>query len=101
MLLRVVDVVAMTVTDGLASIVPMSTSGAGAGTGPHLLAPFGFLLILLLVGAVGYAFVQSNRDGDASPKHRSDPALETLRRRYATGEIDEEEFRTRREQLVR
>jgi putative membrane protein len=65
-----------------------------------MFAPFGFLLVVLLVGTVGYFVLKSTRSGtDAGTK--ADQALETLRRRYANGDIDDEEFQTRRERLVR
>jgi len=34
-----------------------------------------------------------------TPGQRRDPALEELRRRYAAGDIDQEEFRTRKADL--
>ncbi|MFA9517925.1 SHOCT domain-containing protein [Halopenitus sp. H-Gu1] len=66
-----------------------------------MFAPFGFLLVLLLVGALGYLVFRSTRSGTESSKTGTDQALETLRRRYANGEIDDEEFQTRKERLMR
>lgn len=93
----------MVVNTGLASVVPLSTGGhqAGAMGGPFVFAPFGFLLIFLLVGVVGYAVFKPTSGGSDTSETRTDRALETLRRRYANGEIDEEEFQTRKERLVR
>lgn len=94
----------MTLITEIASIVPLSGSGshaAGAMGGPFVFAPFGFLLMLLLVGAVGYLVLRSTRqDAAAAGDPETDSALETLRRRYATGEIDTEEFQTRKERLL-
>lgn len=60
-----------------------------------MFAPFGFLLLGSLAGAIGYMGVKFGRNGrtetaDTEP----DQALETLRRRYANGDIDEETFET-------
>lgn len=88
---------------GLASVVPLTAGGQEAGFvgGAHMFAPFGFLLVLLLVGTVGYFVVKSTQSGNNSSEARGDQALETLRRRYANGDIDEEEFNKRRESLRR
>ena len=96
-------VVAMALNTGLASLVPLTAGshGAGAMGGPFMFAPLGFLLVLLLVGAVGYIVLKSTRSGTDASETRADRALETLRRRYANGEIDDEEFQMRKERLVR
>lgn len=93
----------MALNTGLASLVPLTAGshGAGAMGGPFMFAPFGFFLILLLVGAVGYLVLNSTRNGTDASETKADQALETLRRRYANGEIDDEEFQTRKERLVR
>ncbi|MEF8825945.1 MAG: SHOCT domain-containing protein [Halapricum sp.] len=93
----------MALNTGLASLGPMSAGSHGAGVmgGPFLFAPFGFLLILLLVGTVGYLVFKSTRSGTDTAETKADQALETLRRRYANGEIDDEEFQARKERLVR
>lgn len=67
--------------------------------GPFMFAPF--LLFFLLVGTVGYIAFKATRGASDSPETKTDQALETLRRRYANGDIDEEEFQTRKERLVR
>lgn len=90
----------MALNMGLASLVPLTAGshGAGAMGGPFMFAPFGFLL---LVGAVGYLVLKSTRSGTDAAETKADQALETLRRRYANGEIGDEEFQTRKERLVR
>lgn len=93
----------MALNTGLASLVPLTagTHQGGAIGGPFWFAPFGFLLVLLLVGAVGYLVIKSTRSESDSSEAKADQALATLRRRYANGEIDEEEFQTRKERLLR
>lgn len=69
---------------------------------PFLFAPFGFLLMVLLAGAIGYLGYKLARNGSTdTTESEADQALETLRHRFATGEIDEEEFQERKERLVR
>lgn len=54
----------------------------------------GTLLVVLLIYAVA-------RGTGGSPAHQPEPdALETLRRRYAKGEIDEAEYLRRRDALI-
>ena len=93
----------MALNTGLASLVPLTAGSHGAGAigGPFMFAPFGFLLVLLLVGTVGYLVFKSTRSGTDASETSADKALETLRRRYANGEIDDEEFQMRKERLVR
>jgi putative membrane protein len=52
----------------------------------------GGLLAIVLLPFLGLLLVRRGDDG-------GDTALERLRERYAAGEIDEEEFRRRRETL--
>ena len=54
------------------------------------------LIILIALGLIIYAF-WNPKDGGFPSKEKS--ALEILRDRYAKGEIDEEEFRRRKETL--
>lgn len=93
----------MALTTGLAAIVPLTGTGgshaAGAIGGPFMFAPIGFLLVLLLVGAIGYLVYQSGQRGGDTDGAETNPALDTLRRRYANGEIDDEEFQTRKQRL--
>lgn len=93
----------MALNTGLASFAPMSagTHGAGAFGGPFMFAPFGFLLVLLLLGAGVYLLYRTTQSESGSAESSADAALETLRRRYAQGEIDDEEFQTRKERLIR
>ncbi|WP_458208620.1 plastocyanin/azurin family copper-binding protein [Haladaptatus sp. NG-SE-30] len=79
--------------------------GPGMGSGPGMMnggwfggLPFvgGALGMLGLVG--GFLYWALGR-GDTPPAS-DDSAMETLQRRYARGEIDEEEFQRRRERLV-
>jgi putative membrane protein len=64
------------------------------------------VLLLVLVGGGIAAVVWFVGQGSRGPSQRppseaigQDPALETLRRRYAAGEIDREEFERMREEL--
>jgi putative membrane protein len=55
------------------------------------------MLAVLVLAVLGVVWLVRNlRDGG---KRESDNALETLRERYARGEIDEEEYRARRKEL--
>ena len=65
----------------------------------------GFFWILILVAVVWFArngelarWVGPRDARDAAPQ--ADPALETLRRRYALGEIDADEFARRKADLA-
>ncbi|NIB98921.1 plastocyanin/azurin family copper-binding protein [Halobacterium sp. R2-5] len=81
--------------------------GPGMGSGPGMMngrnggwfggLPFvgGALGMLGLAGGLLYWALGR---GD-TPSRRDDSAMETLRRRYARGELDEEEFQKRRERL--
>jgi hypothetical protein len=55
--------------------------------------------VLGVAGLVGGALYWVQRRG-RSAKERTDPAIATLRSRYARGEIDEQEYRQRRERLA-
>ena len=69
---------------------------------PFMFAPFGFLLMVLLAGTIGYVGLKFARNGSTEPSESdADQAIETLRRRYANGEIDGEEYQERKERLVR
>jgi putative membrane protein len=71
----------------------MGGMGSGMGGG------FGLLWLVVLVGLVVVAIgaFQSR----SQPAAQADAALETLRRRYASVELSEEEFERRRESLRR
>ena len=61
------------------------------------------ILVLLVLGVVVWAiikFVPDWQDRVDLNRHK-DSAEETLRRRFARGEIDHEEFQRRQEALVR
>jgi hypothetical protein len=51
-----------------------------------------------MLGLVGGLLYWATGRGDTPPES-DDSAMETLQRRYARGEIDEEEFQKRRERL--
>jgi len=71
----------------------------GAGTGLLWLLAVGLLLVV--VGLVLYAALsgRSRGDRDGRPGNRAEDAMAVLRRRYAQGEIDEDEFERRRARL--
>lgn len=66
------------------------------GSGWMMLMPLGF--VTALAGVVGgIAYLAGRQGGQPSTTH--DPAVATLRERYARGEIDEDEYRERRRRL--
>ncbi|WP_436926078.1 plastocyanin/azurin family copper-binding protein [Halosimplex amylolyticum] len=83
--------------------------GPGRGSGPGMMngrnggrvggLPFvgGALGVVGLVGGLLYWALGR----DDAPSRRDDSAMETLQRRYARGEIDEAEFRNRRNRLLK
>ena len=73
--------------------------GNGWMAGSGWMGLWGVLSMVLLIAiplALVY-FVVNRRE----PRQRTDPAVETLRERYARGEIDDEEFETLRAKLSR
>jgi putative membrane protein len=68
---------------------------------------FGFLVMILLVVAIGVAIVFAVRaianwgvtQGASGPERRGDQALDMLRQRFAKGEIDAAEFDERKRLL--
>ncbi|WP_284032580.1 SHOCT domain-containing protein [Halobaculum lipolyticum] len=76
----------------------------GGGALPWLGPWGGFLATLLLLGLVAvtvYAAVTlARRERVASDGDRGDDALAVLDRRYARGEVDDEEYAERRERLT-
>lgn len=75
----------------------MHGDGMAGGTGPGWLWGLGFVVPLVFVAGVvglGYLLVRSigTDEGD-------DPAVEQLRRTYASGELSDEEFERRLERL--
>ncbi|WP_338738134.1 SHOCT domain-containing protein [Haloplanus salilacus] len=71
----------------------MGGAGAVGGFGGWLALLFVGLLLAALVAALAYAWTRSADRGD-------DGAMATLRERYAAGDLDDEEFGRRREQLL-
>lgn len=55
---------------------------------------FGFFIILLLIGLITYVAIRLSQGSDRSySKHRAgNDALDILNRRYANGEISDEEY---------
>lgn len=81
---------------GHAGTGPGGMMGGRAGSWWFALPVVGWALALVaIVGGVLYAL-----GGDSSETPTGDSAMETLRARYARGEIDEEEFRQRRDRLT-
>lgn len=68
---------------------------------PFLFAPFGFLLLAILAGGLGYVVLKRTGGRTDTSEDGADRALETLRQRYASGEIDAEEYQERKELLRR
>ena len=54
---------------------------------------------LLVIGAVAYVGIRAFRSTRTGSSEQTDSALETLRQRYARGEIDEEEFQAHKIRL--
>lgn len=62
----------------------------------------GLVLIILVAGLVVWLFTQHEtvtRTTTASTPARTDTPLEILRKRYARGEIEREEFESRKREL--
>lgn len=57
------------------------------------------LLGLLLIGYVAMRLLQSDRSGPGSAGQAPRTAREILDQRYARGEIDDQEYQSRREKL--
>ena len=76
------------------------TGGApGAGTGMSPVWGIGMMLVVLVVVLViGYVLYRALTRSSVGA---DDPALEELRRTYARGELSQEEFEQRREDLRR
>lgn len=71
----------------------MFGEGGWMGTGMWLFWILLFVLVVVLIR------VAAGGDSSASPPGREDSPLEILKARYARGEIDEEEYRRRRQEL--
>jgi len=61
----------------------------------------GFMWIfwILLIIAIVFIF-QNMTKGNSSPGSGNDSALEILKKRYARGEIDDEEYERRKNELI-
>jgi uncharacterized membrane protein len=57
--------------------------------------------IILLVRWLGGPSTGPGREAQEKDRVVGDPALETLRRRYAAGEVSQEEYKTIRQDLAR
>lgn len=79
--------------------LPLQMGGGAGGSVPFAL--FGPWVGLLVVGAIGYVLWSAIGEPSSAAGDRPDEAMETLRRRYAAGDIDaatfEERARTLRE----
>lgn len=71
--------------------------GAGGGAAGLLWALLGLVAIVAIVALGAYLAMQLARRPDSDS---GSDALETLRRRYASGEIDDEEYEHRRRRLT-
>jgi putative membrane protein len=68
--------------------------GASFGHGPWF---FGWLFPLLFWGLIAYLLLSFARHFFSSkPSEQNDGALDVLRNRFASGEIDEQEYTTRK-----
>jgi putative membrane protein len=85
---------------------PMYNGGGRGSWGMDMMySPFGgWFMLLLLAVAIAAAFMifrgRSRNDASGSgPVHRSETPLEILKRRYAAGEIDKEQFEAMKRDL--
>ena len=69
------------------------------GLGWGIFGLFGGVFRLLLIGGAIVAIVMVVNRGGGARWHRDDSAVETLRRRYASGEISKEEFEQKMKDL--
>ncbi|OGO40455.1 MAG: hypothetical protein A2147_08690 [Chloroflexi bacterium RBG_16_57_8] len=76
----------------------MMGSGVMGGIGGMFLMPVLWIVVIGLIVWAVIAAVQRSGGHDSS-SHSSDSALEVLRRRYARGEINKEEFEQKRKDL--
>ncbi len=87
------------------TLAPALHSGASAGSygSPWGMHTFGggifmFLFWAVIIGGIALLVVGLARRG-AQPAYRDESALDILKRRYASGEIDREEFQRMKELL--
>ena len=75
---------------------------AGFGGVSMLATPAALIVgIILLVRWLGGSFIGPDREAQGKERGIGDPALETLRQRYAAGEISQEEYKNTRQTLER
>ncbi|MBW6464572.1 MAG: SHOCT domain-containing protein [Bacillota bacterium] len=78
----------------------MMGPGMMGGYGSMFLVPIFFIVILgLIIWAVVTATQKTNSGAESSLKGSDDP-LEILKLRYARGEIDKEEYETKKRDLI-
>jgi putative membrane protein len=90
-------VVAPTATSGIAA----AQGGMGDQMGGGMYGGWWLLWAIFLIAILALAYAVVTRTTDQSSAPETDTALETLRERYARGEISEEEFEESRERLKR
>lgn len=66
------------------------------GWGFHMMSWWGVFVMLFLIIAV---FLVISRSSEPTPTSANDTPLDILKRRYARGEIDDEEFERRKHEL--
>ncbi|MCF8042377.1 MAG: SHOCT domain-containing protein [Desulfarculaceae bacterium] len=54
---------------------------------------------ILVIVAIYYGIKWASKSGGPRPTGRSESALEVLKRRYASGEIDREQYQSMRKEL--
>ncbi len=59
----------------------------------------GLILIVVLIATLGRGRIFQRNAGTTTIKNNNDPALETLKERYAKGEIDKDEYEERKSEL--
>ncbi len=59
----------------------------------------GLILIVVLIAALGRGRIFQRNAGTTTIKNNNDSALETLKERYAKGEIDKDEYEERKTEL--
>lgn len=59
----------------------------------------GLILIVVLIAALGRGRIFPKNTGATAIKNKNDSALETLKERYAKGEIDKDEYEERKTEL--
>lgn len=97
---------------GSVLLAPMSAPGCyyrpmdgGMGIGGHMMGYEGyggmFMWILFIVIAIGIVFfvLDRSKKADSAPGATSDSPMDVLKKRYARGEIDQEEFERMKKEL--